>query len=659
VTPERWHRIIGIVNEALSRSGDARSAFLDDACGGDGILRSDVDAMLAVHTGSGSWSDVGLTIRDTATSPAGPAALARDESERYRIGRELARGGMGAIHEATDVRLSRTVAVKRLLTRSGRGDARLRREALITASLQHPAIVPVFDIGELADRSPFYAMKLVDGTSLDLAITRAPTLEARLALLPHAVTAVEAVAYAHSRGIVHRDLKPHNVLVGAFGETVVVDWGLAKQVYAADETVTVGVSSDEIHTRLGTVMGTPAYMPPEQAAGAVVDARADVYALGAMLYHLLTGKRPHDTPRLLRSEPHLPIDLVTIVEKAMATAPSERYRTAQEMAADLRNFQTGQLVGAHRYTTWQLFRRAIARHPVAVSFGALAAVALVSALAVFIARQARVREVRQTKRALDARIVELENVMADEHDPVTLRGLEARLDDTIGHARVASQELAPAGALIVRGDDALDRRIHAVLAGFNADTYSIPPRFRNVVAAAMARTTQRVASARARENKRSVWPIITHELDALGLPEELGYIAWMESDLIVSSSFRPADSAGLWQLKGPTAREHGLRVDDTVDERLDAAKSTHVAVQMLADMFAQIGEDATLIAVIAYPLGVDKMRGFLHEIAMEKGGWRSGRRSYWHFYRTHRLTAQTEDYVPMVIALILADRASP
>lgn len=626
------------------------------------MLRSDVDAMLVVHAGSGCCGDAGFTIGDTATSPADPAdpaAPGLDESERYRIGRELARGGMGAIHEATDVRLSRTVAVKRLLTQSGRADARLRREALITASLQHPAIVPVFDVGELADRGPFYAMKLVDGTSLDVAIQRASTLDARLALLPHAVTVVEAVAYAHSRGIVHRDLKPHNVLVGAFGETVVIDWGLAKQVHAADETVTVGASSDEILTRIGAVMGTPAYMPPEQAAGAVVDARADVYALGAMLYHLLTGKRPQGTLPLLRSEPRLPIDLVTIVEKAMAEAPSERYPTAQEMAADLRSFQTGQLVGAHRYTTWQLLRRAIARHSVAVSFGALAAVALVSALAVFIARQARLRDVRQTKRTLDARIVELENAMADEHDAVTLRGLEARLDDTIGQARLVSQELAAAESPIVRGDDALDRRIHGVLAGFNADTYSIPPRFRNAIADAMGETTRRVASEGARQNKRTVWPIITHELDAFGLPEELGYIAWMESDLIASLSFRPADSAGLWQLKGPTAREHGLRVDEAIDERLDATKSTHVAVQMLADMFAQIGDDATLIAVIAYPLGVDKTRGFLHEIAMEKGGWRSGRRSYWHFYRTHRLTAETEDYVPRVIALILADRSSP
>jgi hypothetical protein len=656
MTPERWHRVTGIFHEALSRDGDARPAFLDEACGADGTLRSDVEAMLAAHAGIARFGDMTLAGGDTAADPAAPG---RDESERYQIGRELARGGMGVIHAATDVRLSRTVALKQLLTRSGQAEARLRREALITARLQHPAIVPVFDIGELGDRGPFYAMKLVDGTSLDVAIKRASTPDARLALLSHAVTVVEAVAYAHSRGVVHRDLKPHNVLVGAFGETVVVDWGLAKQVHAADDTLTVGASSDENLTRVGTVIGTPAYMSPEQAAGAVVDARSDVYALGAMLYHLLSGKRPHDAIPLLRAEPRLPIDLVTIVEKAMAETPSERYPTAQEMAADLRSFQTGQLVGAHRYTTWQLFRRGIARHPVVVSFGALAAVALVSAFAVLIARQAHLRDVRENKRALDARILELENAMAGSYDPETLRGLEERLDDTIDQARLASQELAGAGAAIARGDDPLDRRIHAVLAGLNADTYSIPPRFRNVVAANMSRATERVASESVQSRKRSVWPIITRELDAFGLPAELGYIAWMESDLNASVLFAPGDAAGLWQLRSGTAREHGLRVDDTIDERLDVTKSTQVAVQMLADMFAQIGDDATLIAVIAYPLGVNKTRAFLHEIAMEKGGWRRGRRSYWHFYRTHRLTAETEDYVPLVITLILADRSRP
>src|SRR5438876_3164814 len=156
MTPERWHRITAIFHEALSRDDAVRAAFLDDACGADAALRSEVDRMLAADAAAPRSDE---TARSIGAAPTDPAAPARDESERYRIGRELARGGMGVIHEATDLRLSRTVAVKQLLTRSGQAEARLRREALITARLQHPAIVPVFDIGELADRSPFYAMK--------------------------------------------------------------------------------------------------------------------------------------------------------------------------------------------------------------------------------------------------------------------------------------------------------------------------------------------------------------------------------------------------------------------------------------------------------------------------------------------------------------------
>jgi hypothetical protein len=160
MSPEQEHRIAGIFHDALSRTGDARTVFLDEACGADVVLRRDIDAMLAAHTAVERGGDTMPAIADSEAKPAVPA---RDRSERYQIGRELARGGMGAIHEATDVRLSRTVAVKQLLTRSSQAEGRLRREALITARLQHPAIVPVFDIGELADRGPFYAMKLVDG----------------------------------------------------------------------------------------------------------------------------------------------------------------------------------------------------------------------------------------------------------------------------------------------------------------------------------------------------------------------------------------------------------------------------------------------------------------------------------------------------------------
>src|SRR4030095_792631 len=167
------------------------------------------------------------------------------------------------------------------------------------------------------------------------------------------------------------------------------------------------------------------------------------------------------------------------------------------------------------------------------------------------------------------------------------------LDDTIRQARVASQELAGPGAAIARGDDGLERRLHAVLWGFDADTSAIPPRCRDVGAASTNRALQRVANADVQSRKRSVWPIITRELEAFGLPPELAYIPWMESDLN-TSLVGPVGSAGLWQFELRNARERGLRVDETVDERLDVTKSTHIAVQMLAEQFAELGDDAPL-----------------------------------------------------------------
>lgn len=171
-------------------------------------------------------------------------------------------------------------------------------------------------------------------------------------------------------------------------------------------------------------------------------------------------------------------------------------------------------------------------------------------------------------------------------------------------------------------------------------------------------STQFAATTAGQFRKRSVWPIIERELDAFGLPRELGYVAWLESGLN-TGPVGPLGQTGLWQIDRVTGLAHGLRIDSTIDERLDVRKSTHAAAQLLAEIFAELGEHATLLAVLAYPLGAGKTRAFLREIATEKGGWRSGRRSYWHFYRTHRFSAEAEAYVPRIIALILADREFP
>ena len=183
-------------------------------------------------------------------------------SDRYRVTGEVGRGGIGRVLRALDQVLDRPVALKELFTATDGSRRRFVREALITARLQHPSIVPVYDAGHLGDRSPFYAMKLVAGRPLDQAIADATTLAQRLALLPSVLAVADAMAYAHSERIIHRDLKPQNVLVGKYGETIVIDWGLAKDLAIDDsDALDAGPyrAASLEQTAVGVLLGTPAH----------------------------------------------------------------------------------------------------------------------------------------------------------------------------------------------------------------------------------------------------------------------------------------------------------------------------------------------------------------------------------------------------------------
>jgi serine/threonine protein kinase len=378
------------------------------------------------------------------------------DRSHYEIDAELARGGMGRILHAVDRRHGRMVAIKELLTDTASLRARFRREALITARLQHPAIVPVYEAGEWPSGEPFYAMKMVEGRSLDEVIADRRTLEHRMGLLPNVIAVSEAIAYAHERGVIHRDLKPANVLVGDFGETVVIDWGLAKDLSQADlpadgspldadvapsatsatgivtlEDVPQGVPGHGL-TVAGFAMGTPAYMAPEQARGETADERADVYALGGILYHLLTGRVPYADSKIdggalvlrkvldqpptpvVELEPRAPPDLVAVVAKAMARVPDERYPTAKQLVDDLRRFETGQLVSVRDYSSAELFRRWLRRHRLVLGFAAvlIAVVAVGGTLAI-------TRVLRERNRATQAlAAAELERARAEEQSRI-------------------------------------------------------------------------------------------------------------------------------------------------------------------------------------------------------------------------------------------------
>jgi WD40 repeat protein len=352
----------------------------------------------------------------SAPLPVGAPPLMPQEG-RYAIHVEIARGGMGRVVEATDTLLGRTVALKEALSLDPDALRRFQRETRITARLEHPSIVPVHDAGTSISGQPYYVMRKVGGRPLEELVAHADSLTTRLALVPHVVAAAQAIAHAHERGIVHRDIKPSNILVGDHGETIVIDWGLAKAIDEADDphapVQRVIENDDAIKTRAGIVFGTPGFMAPEQLRGKPVDERCDVYALGATLYHVLARRPPHQAkgademmkaavagPPLALGQivAGIPPELTTIVDKALAHDATRRYQDAGALADDLQRFLTGQLVKSHVYTPREMAMRWIRKHKTSVGVAAAATLALVL-LATFFIQEIREERDRADEQA--------------------------------------------------------------------------------------------------------------------------------------------------------------------------------------------------------------------------------------------------------------------
>jgi eukaryotic-like serine/threonine-protein kinase len=342
-----------------------------------------------------------------------PAPLQYRDPQRYRVIGEHGRGGLGRVLHVHDNELGREIAIKELLADDPVSQLRFCREALITARLEHPGIVPVHEAGRWPDGTLFYSMRLVSGCPLDDVIDMTPELSDRLALIPNIISVADAIAYSHDRRIVHRDLKPSNVVVGAFGDTVVVDWGLAKTIEPppgspADELTAPPIT--EAVTKAGGPIGTPAYMAPEQFTGKA-DERSDVYSLGGILHHLLSGRPPRGPH--IRSEARfaveplpswVPRDLAAIAARAMARDPGRRYPSAREFADDLRRFTIRQPVRARRYSLIERAALVFARHR-AVATALVGALIVVAALSMVWV--ARIRDQRAgAERARDELLLE-------------------------------------------------------------------------------------------------------------------------------------------------------------------------------------------------------------------------------------------------------------
>src|SRR6266849_6784473 len=300
---------------------------------------------------------------------------------RYRLLERIARGGMGVVYAALDEMLDRRVALKVLDGPVADGDLarRLNREARVLARLEHPGIVPVHDVGTLSDGRVFYAMKFVEGQRLDKHIEAVTSLPDRLRLF---LRICDAAAFAHVRGVLHRDLKPANVMVGAFGEVLVMDWGLAKILReqhggAAEEdpdatilhapeasgSPTDATEATQV-TGQGTVLGTPGYMSPEQARGDVahLDERSDIFSLGAVLRFLFTPPVTDNSHLRWRRDKALE----AICAKATQSDPANRYASVSELSADVSRYLDGLPVSARKETAFEKAARFYRRYTVAI-----------------------------------------------------------------------------------------------------------------------------------------------------------------------------------------------------------------------------------------------------------------------------------------------------
>ena len=348
MTPERWQQVKALLESALERDPLEREAFLDKACASDRTLRSEVEVLIDSHARAGDFIE-SPAYEVMAGSLTDSDLLPGQTVGPYQIVGSLSSGGMGDIYLAEDTRLGRKVVLKALPTTFTRDPERVRRfqlEARAASALNHPNIITIYDIGQM-DHLHYIAMEFIDGETLRCRLKNGPAQIDQA--LEVAINVTTALLAAHEAGIVHRDIKPENIMLRADKVVKVLDFGLAK---LTESKPIVSEASTLFQTQQGIVIGTAPYMSPEQARGLAVDPRTDIWSLGAVLYEMVGGCPPFEGPTtsdviatilnsepvpLVRHRPEVPTELEWIIKKALRKDRDERYQTAKELLADLKN----------------------------------------------------------------------------------------------------------------------------------------------------------------------------------------------------------------------------------------------------------------------------------------------------------------------------------
>lgn len=417
-------------------------------------------------------------------------------TDKFTVRGFIGQGGTSRVLLGFDRRIGREVAIKELLGRESGGGMedsaatemteRFEREIEITGQLEHPGIVPVYEAGSRINGPDYYAMRYVRGKTLKEAIIGCDSLSPelsfahRMKLLDNVIHVCDAIAFAHSKEVIHRDIKPENVVIGQFGETVVIDWGLAK-ILDRNQTL-FGRNSekepDKIQTddltRFNSVFGTPRYMAPEQAGGKT-GKFSDVYSLGALLFCILTGKPAYSgtlnevinqltsnqpTPSPRKVLPLVPAELSAICEKAMAKDPTKRFLDARELAEQLHAYRDGRLISTYAYTKNELLRRFVSRN---TSLIVSVIIVMIAVLGGAVASVNYAIEANAAQARADTALVDVTALsqMAIRHSQEIAEVVETRLTDLAADMDETAKKLAKMDAGNSQGIQILLRNLHS------------------------------------------------------------------------------------------------------------------------------------------------------------------------------------------------------